>query len=116
LFDDGDVNDTVFEQYITKQSGSGAPIQVGDKVAITWPARYAGEKHPAIITAGPAKNKGALEYYKKVLEIALQTGDISDQGNAYSGMGICMSNLGRVQEAIEMHKKHLETCLQSGEV
>jgi hypothetical protein len=51
-----------------------------------------------------------------VLEITLQTGDISDQGNAYSGMGLCMSNLGSVQEAIEMHKKHLEICLQSGEL
>jgi hypothetical protein len=60
LFDDGDVNDTVFEHYITKQSGSGPHIQVGDKVTITWPARYRGENHPAIITAGPAKNKGAL--------------------------------------------------------
>jgi hypothetical protein len=42
----------------------------------------------------------AIGYHKKKLEIALQTGDISGQGKAYSGMGICLSNLGRVQEAI----------------
>ena len=58
----------------------------------------------------------AIEYHKKNLEIALQTGDISGQGRAYSGMGISLMNLGRVQEAIEMHKKHLEICLQSGEL
>jgi tetratricopeptide (TPR) repeat protein len=62
------------------------------------------------------RNDEAMEYYKKQLEIALQTGDISSQGSAYSGMGICMGDLGRVQEEIEMHKKHLEICLQTGEL
>ena len=43
-----------------------------------------------------SRNNEALEYHKKDLEIAQQTGDIAGQGNTYSGMGICMINLGRV--------------------
>jgi tetratricopeptide (TPR) repeat protein len=58
----------------------------------------------------------AIEYYKKQLEIALQTGDISGQGRAYSGMGLCFGQTGRFDESIEYSKKHLEICLQSGEL
>ena len=47
LFDDGDQDEAVPEQYISKQ-GVG-PLQVGDKVTITWPSKYRGENHPAII-------------------------------------------------------------------
>jgi hypothetical protein len=50
MFDDDDVNDAVPEQYITKQSGND-PIQIGDKVTITWATHYEGETHPAVITA-----------------------------------------------------------------
>jgi hypothetical protein len=36
----------------------------------------------------------AIGYHMKKLEFALQTGDISGQGKAHNGMGICLSNLG----------------------
>jgi tetratricopeptide (TPR) repeat protein len=46
----------------------------------------------------------------------LNAGDIiSGEGRAYNNMGICLKRLGKVQEAIEMYKKHLEIAQQTGE-
>jgi tetratricopeptide (TPR) repeat protein len=42
-------------------------------------------------------------------------GDKSGEGTAYNNMGICLRNLGKVQEAIEMYKKTLEIAQQTGE-
>jgi hypothetical protein len=67
VFADGDVDDAVPEHFITKLRSGGGPIQIGDSVTITWATRYrydeAGQltaNHPAVITAGPTKNKGVL--------------------------------------------------------
>ena len=77
----------------------------------------------------------AIEYHKKDLQIAQQTGesrpirlqhflsveifvfagDKAGEGMAYGNIGNALDSLGQFQEALEYHKKDLEIAQQTGE-
>jgi tetratricopeptide (TPR) repeat protein len=55
-----------------------------------------------------------MEYHKKDLKIAQQTGDKSGEGGAYCCIGNDLYSLDRYDEAIEYHEKAVEIAQQTG--
>ena len=56
----------------------------------------------------------AIEYLKKVLEIAIEVGDRVGEGRIYGNLGNAYQSLGDFRKAIEYHEKHLKIATEVG--
>ena len=60
-------------------------------------------------------NKEAVEYLKKYLKIAIETGDRGGEGRAYGNLGCAYQSLGDYRKAVEYHEKDLKIAIEIGD-